>query len=95
MSARNARNVALIGLVVVAWTFAVETAFIGAVLQKRGEPQHTIQLLMVLSVCSLLVSVLACARAVVVFRTPATQPAHRGVPSQRSTSESGARVLVG
>jgi len=93
MSARNARNVALVGLVVVAWAFAVETAVMGAVLQKHGEPEHTIRLLMVLSVCSLLVSVLACTRAVVAFRDRET-PTPGKVPSHRSSDQSGTRVLV-
>lgn len=83
----------MVGLVVVAWCFAVETAVMAATLQEHGESRHTVQLLMVLSVGSLLVSVLACARAVVVFRRPPT-PVQDKLPTQR-TREARSRVLVG
>jgi len=95
MSARNARNIALVGLVVVAWVFAVETAVMGAVLQHQGEPQSSVQMLMVLSVASLLVSVVACARAVAVvrFRPPVPSATPR-VPAQRSAERSDAALPV-
>jgi len=95
MSARNARNIALVGLVVVAWVFAVETAAMGAVLQKQGESEASVRLMMILSVASLLVSVLACARAVAVvrFRAP-VPPTTPTVPAQRSLERREEAVAV-
>lgn len=68
-TARRARNIALVALVIVAWGFAVETAIIGALLQGQGESQSSIRVLLLLSVGSLLISVLACGRAVMLLRS--------------------------
>lgn len=94
MSARNARNIALVGLVVVAWVFAVETAVMGAVLQKQGEPESSVQLLMVLSVASLLVSVVACARAVAVVRFRPRVPPTPSVPAERTAERRDEPIAV-
>ena len=74
MTARTLRNIALIGLVVVSFGFAVETAVMGLVLQHQGEPESSIRSLSTLSVCGLMVSVTACARALFVVRRVPTPP---------------------
>ena len=83
MTARTLRNIALMGLVVVSFGFAVETAVMGMVLQQQGEPESSIRTFTTLSVCGLMISVLACARALFVVRgvhTPEPPPVR---PAQR------------
>ena len=86
MSARTARNIALLALVVVAFGFAVETAVMGLILQQQGEAQESIRILTTLSVTSLMTSVFACWRALFVVRLgtpPATAPTHRAPERRR------------
>jgi hypothetical protein len=83
MTARTLRNTALIGLVVVSFGFAVETAVMGLVLQHQGEPESSIRSLTTLSVCGLMISALACARALFVIRGVPTPPTPPVRPAQR------------
>jgi len=89
MTARTLRNIALMGLVVVSFGFAVETAMMGLVLQHQGEPESSIRILTTLSVGGLMISVLACARALFVVRGVHSKP-----PAARTTQHQREKVLA-
>jgi len=91
MSARTARNIALLALVVVAFGFAVETAVMGLILQHQGESPESMRILTTLSVTSLMIAVFACWRALFVVR-PATPPSM--APTHRAPAGRREKVLA-